>query len=659
MNTNHYKIGNFKTRLSLIAGLLLFIGISLIHLTQGQADINITNLLSDVWTDGRVQDIVLSLRLPRLVIGLLTGGALAVSGVILQTLTNNPLASASTLGINSGAFFFVVCAMIFFPGLLGQFPFVVALLGAIISTLLVLALAGKSMEPVRVALTGMIVSLLFSSVTGAFQLLFENETNGLFLWGSGTLVQLNWSGTLFAFPIIALVFILAVFAGKALDTLSLGDELAISLGLSIGKLKLYAWALAIAMAAVTVSVVGPIGFIGLMAPHIVRLMGISGHRSVMIHSFLWGSVILISADVLSRWIQPAQEMPVGAMTALVGGPWLMYLAYRTAKKQKRGEKPLGGTKNPISLRWLLPVLLVLAGLFIYASFSYNGTTWANIKDWLAPVIWQFRIPRVLTAFIAGVILATSGVMLQGVLRNPLADASVLGITSLGGAGAMTFLILFPALSVAWMPIGASLGAAVALIILLAASWRNQFQPILVALMGISIAAFGSALIQILVVKSKITAAAALVWLSGSTYAKSWVDLQFILIASVLLLPLAVYLTRSLDTLTFGDDIAASQGLNVSATRIVALILTVALSSVAVSVVGTIGFIGLLAPHAARRIVGFRHLPLLVTSALLGGLLLVTADFIGRVSLAPKEIPSGLVVALIGAPYLLYLLKKTK
>lgn len=659
MNTNHYKIGNFKTRLSLIAGLLLFIGISLIHLTQGQADITITHLLSDVWTDGRVQDIVLSLRLPRLVIGLLTGGALAVSGVILQTLTNNPLASASTLGINSGAFFFVVCAMIFFPGLLGQFPFVVALLGAIISTLLVLALAGKSMEPVRVALTGMIVSLLFSSVTGAFQLLFENETNGLFLWGSGTLVQLNWSGTLFAFPIIALVFILAVFAGKALDTLSLGDELAISLGLSIGKLKLFAWALAIAMAAVTVSVVGPIGFIGLMAPHIVRLMGISGHRSVMIHSFLWGSVILISADVLSRWIQPAQEMPVGAMTALVGGPWLMYLAYRTAKKQKRGEKPLGGTKNPVSLRWLIPVLIVLAGLFIYASFSYNGTTWANIKDWLAPVIWQFRIPRVLTAFIAGVILAASGVMLQGVLRNPLADASVLGITSLGGAGAMIFLILFPALSVAWMPIGASLGAAVALIILLTASWKNQFQPILVALMGISIAAFGSALIQILVVKSKITAAAALVWLSGSTYAKNWGDLQFILIASVLLLPLAIYLTRSLDTLTFGDDIAASQGLNVSGTRIVALILTVALSSVAVSVVGTIGFIGLLAPHAARRIVGFRHLPLLVTSALLGGLLLVTADFIGRVSLAPKEIPSGLVVALIGAPYLLYLLKKTK
>lgn len=650
---------NIRTSLSLVAGLILLLGASLVHLTQGQADITATQLVTDIWKEGTVRDVVLSLRMPRLVIGLLVGGALAVSGVILQTLTNNPLASASTLGINSGAFFFVVCFMIFFPGLLGKFPFIVALSGAIVSTLLVLALAGKAMEPVRVALTGMIVSLLFASVTGALQLLFENETNGLFLWGSGSLVQLNWNGTLFAFPVIALVLTLALFAGRALDTLSLGDELAISLGLNIGRLKLFAWGLAITMAAVTVSIVGPIGFIGLMAPHIVRLMGISGHRMKMVHSFLWGSVILILADILSRWIQPATEMPVGAMTAMVGGPWLMILAYRTAKRQQRGEKPLGGTKKPVRLQWLIPVLLVLIGIFVYVSFSYNGMAWADMKNWVSPAIWQFRIPRVLTAFIAGVILAVGGVILQGVLRNPLADASVLGITSLGGAGAMTFLALIPGLSAVWMPVGAIVGAATALMILLFASWRNQFQPILVALMGISISAFGSALIQILVVKLKVTVAAALVWLSGSTYAKGWGDVQLILIASMLLLPLAVYLTRSLDTLTFGDDVAASQGLHVSGTRVFALILTVALSSLAISVVGTIGFIGLLAPHAARRIVGFRHLPLLVTSALLGGLLLVAADFIGRVSLAPKEIPSGLVVALIGAPYLLYLLKQTK
>ncbi|WP_227937122.1 iron ABC transporter permease [Alkalihalobacillus deserti] len=637
----------------------MLIIVCLIHLTQGQADYTVSELLSDVWVEGRVQDIILGIRLPRLVIGILAGGALAVAGVILQTLTNNPLASASTLGINAGAYFGVVVAIIFFPDFLGQYPFLVAVLGAVLSTILVLGLAGKALDPVRVALTGMIISLLFSSVTGALQLLFENETNGLFLWGAGTLFQLDWSGVTFAYPFVMIAIIVAIIAGKALDTLSLGEELATSLGQSVLKVKVLAWTLAIVLAAVTVSVVGVIGFVGLMAPHIVRLMGIRGHRALLVHSFLWGSVILIAADVVARWIQPAQEIPVGAMTALVGGPWLMYLAYRTAKRQKRGEKPLGGTKNPVSLKILIPSILLVIGVVVFISFSFNGETWIPVSEWTSKIVWNFRIPRVITAFAIGALLAVSGVLLQGVLRNPLADASVLGITSLGGAGAMVFLVLFPTLSIAWMPVGAIIGAGVAMLIIFITSWRTGFQPILVALIGISVSAFGSALIQILVVKSKLAVAAALVWLSGSTYAKGWGDVQLVTIIFLLLIPFAIYFTRSLNALAFGDDVAASHGLEISRTRIWALIIGVALTAGAISIVGTIGFIGLLAPHIARRVVGYSHLPLMVTSMLVGGFLLVLADFIGRVLLAPKEIPSGLVVALIGAPYLLYLLRKIK
>ncbi|OIJ17235.1 hypothetical protein BKP37_01650 [Anaerobacillus alkalilacustris] len=406
-------------------------------------------------------------------------------------------------------------------------------------------------------------------------------------------------------------------------------------------------------------VVGVIGFIGLIAPHIVRLIGIKGHRPLIIHSFLWGSVILISADVVARLIQPGQEIPVGAMTALIGGPWLMFLAYRTAKKQKRGERSLGGTKNPLSLTWLLPVTILCIVIVLYLSFSFNGTTWTPISEWNSTIIWNFRIPRTLTAFIIGMILAISGVLFQGVLRNPLADASVLGITSLSGAGAMIFLVLFPSLSVSWLTIGAILGATVAISIIFITSWKNGFQPILVALMGISVSAFGSAIIQILVVKSKLVVAAALVWLSGSTYAKGWNDVSIALILFIILVPIAIYLTRSLNALAFGDDVATSHGLAVPKTRVIALIIGVALTTAAVSIVGTIGFIGLLAPHTARRLVGYSHLPLMIISMLLGGFLLTLADFIGRVLLAPKEVPSGLVVALIGAPYLLYLLKKIK
>ena len=651
------KASGKRSLFVMIIGLFLLVVLSFVHLTQGQAEYTVSQLVKEVWVEGRIQDIVLSLRLPRLAIGIIAGGALAVAGAILQTLTNNPLASASTLGINAGAYFFVVVSMIFFPSMLGNFPFFVALAGAVLSSVLVVALAGKQMEPVRVALTGMIISLLFASMTGSLQLLFENQTNGLFLWGSGTLVQLNWGGVTFAGPMILVLFIAALGLAKPMDVLSLGEDVASSLGQNVRVVKLLAWAGAILLAATTVSVVGPIGFIGLMAPHIVRMLGVRGHFQIFLQSFLWGSVMMIGADVLGRLIQPGQEVPVGAMTALVGGPWLLYLAWKTAKSHTKGDRQMGGTLKPVKLPVVITIITALIVAVFALALSYNGMAWS--LDWMKPVVWNFRVPRVLTAFIIGVMLALAGVLLQGVLRNPLADASVLGVTSMGGAGAMFLLVAVPSIPVQYMPLGAVVGATVALGIIMLTAWKNNFQPMLVALMGIAISAFGSAATQVFVVKAKLAVASALVWLSGSTYGKGWEDVQLSLLFLVLLIGPAIYLTRSLDALTFGDEVAAGIGLSVKSTRVWALIVGVAISTAGVAIVGTIGFVGLVAPHIARRLVGFRHLPLLLVSGLQGGLLLVTADFIGRIAIAPKDIPSGLIVALIGTPYLLYLLKKMK
>src|SRR5690606_9341991 len=417
-----------KSFVTLTGGFFLLFVLSIIHLTQGQAEFTASQLLKDVWVEGRIQDIVVSLRLPRLVIGIFAGGALAVSGAILQTLTKNPLASPGTLGINAGAFFFVVLSMIFFPSLLGNFPFLTALFGAVLSAVMVIILSGKQMDPIRVALTGMIISLLFSSITGTLQLLFENQTNGLFLWGSGTLVQLNWDGVRFAAPIVGITFVFALVMAKSMDILLLGDDVATSLGQNVVVVKLVTWVIAIVLAASTVSVVGPIGFIGLMAPHIIRMMGVRGHFQIILQSFLWGGVLLIGADVLGRLIQPGQEIPVGAMTALVGGPWLLYLAWKTAKSTKGGDRQMGGALKPIKLPYAMIVTVILIVSIVLVAISYNGMSWS--MEWMKPVIWNFRIPRVLTAFIVGIMLAITGVLLQGVLRNPLADASVLGVTSM-------------------------------------------------------------------------------------------------------------------------------------------------------------------------------------------------------------------------------------
>ncbi|GAA0357260.1 Fe(3+)-hydroxamate ABC transporter permease FhuB [Bacillus horti] len=657
------KNSNSKSSWFFLGGFLLLLLLCLIHLTQGQAGYTAGMLLREVWHEGRVQDIVLGLRLPRAVIGILAGGALAVAGAILQTLTKNPLASASTLGLNAGAYFFVVLSMIFFPGYLSKFPFLVSFLGAAFSAVLMVLLVGKMLEPVRVTLTGMIISLLFASVTGALQLIFENETNGLFLWGSGTLIQLDWGGVQFAAPVILLGVILALIVSKSLDLLSLGDDTARSLGQSVLLVKGTAWFTAILLAAVTVSVVGPIGFIGLMAPHIVRLLGIREHRALMVHSFLWGAVLLVGADVLGRWISSASEIPVGAMTALIGAPWLMYLAYKAGKEHKKGEGRLGGYS------WSIPYPMILLGLvfitivMLVVSISYGGTTFFTLQNWMnmdftAPFVWEFRIPRIFTAFLVGMLLAMCGVLLQGVLRNPLADPTIMGITSGGGAGALIFLVLLPTVSIQYLPVAAMIGSGVAITVILLVTWRSEWQPVLLALMGVSVSAIGAAIIQILIVKAKIGVAPALAWLAGSTYAKGWDDFKLLLIVALIAIPLGWLISRRLDTIALGDDVSIILGMRVPRTKILAILIGVAVGAASVSVVGTIGFIGLLAPHAARRMVGIEHRRLLPVALLLGGILLVGADFLGRFVLAPKEIPSGLVVALLGTPYLLYIMKKS-
>ncbi|MUV37738.1 Vitamin B12 import system permease protein BtuC [Lentibacillus sp. JNUCC-1] len=645
-----------------LGGFLLLMLMSFIHLTQGQADYSFQALLTEVWQPGRVQDIVVGLRLPRVVIGILAGGALAVAGLFLQTLTKNPLASAGTLGINAGAYFFVVVFTIFMPSLIGKHPFVVSLLGAAFAAIVVMTLVGRTMDPVRVALTGMIISLLFSSFTGTLQLFYENETNGLFLWGSGTLIQLDWSGVRFAVLFVIGGAFLAILLGSKLDVLTLGDDVATSLGQSVTKVKLLAWGTAILLAASTVSVVGPIGFVGLMAPHIVRFLGVKGHRGLVLHSFLWGAILLVGADVLARLLTPNQEMPVGAMTAIIGGPWLMFLAYRAGKQYQKSDTRLGGYEIPVPFFALISLLTVLLATVLFLAISFGGTAFLTLEEWLngsifSTFIVNFRIPRVLTAFVVGMLLAMSGVLLQGVLRNPLADPSVLGITSGGGAGAMIFLVVFPAASVKLLPFAALAGSLLAMTIILLATRKSKWNPVLLALVGVALSAVGSAIIQILIVRAKLGVAPALTWLAGSTYGKGWEDLRIVALVALVAIPITVLLVRRLDVLSFGDDVAMGLGLRVSGTKIIAIFLGVAMGAASVSVVGTIGFIGLLAPHIARRMVGVEHKKVIIISLFIGGILLVAADFLGRLLLAPKEIPSGLVVALIGTPYLLYLLRK--
>ncbi|MFZ0474042.1 MAG: iron ABC transporter permease [Halobacillus sp.] len=655
-------------------GTALLCLLTFIHINQGNVSIPVGTVVDALFNpqDTIKHHTVRILRMPRAVMGILAGGALAVSGVILQTVTKNPLSSASTLGIHSGTYFAVVLTTIFFPFIMFANGIVTAFLGGILTFAAVYLLSGAgNATPVRMVLAGMIVTFLFSSLTSVLQIFYENETQGLFLWGSGTLIQNNWDGVQFSLPIIAAGMLTAFIFSKKLDTLTLGDDVATALGQNVRVVKLITILAAVLLTSVTVSVVGPIGFVGLVAPHIIKLIGYRTHIPLVIGSFLWGGNVLLLADILARIIDPSfSELPVGAITALIGSPWLIWLVMRM--KQSSGSGDTGtimagsGAVN-LSLRKLLPMLGAVIVLTILISMSSGNYGFEPLVAWdaffgssnefIRNFILNLRLPRALVAVFSGVILAVSGLIFQGVLRNPLADPSVIGITSGAGVGALMTMYVF-SVSAVWIPVGAMIGAFVFFLIVMGLGAKAEFQPTILALLGIGVSAFGSAIIQILVVQADLGVASALTWLSGTTYAKGWSQLlQYLLWPVILFIPLLVFYIKTLDVLSLGDDTAKGLGLRVRSVRFQMAMIATLLAACSVAAVGSIGFVGLIAPHVARLLVGSANQKLLPVTMLLGGLLLLVADLFSRTLLAPNEIPSGILVALIGAPYFLWLMKK--
>lgn len=655
-------------------GLLLVTILAVVHIGQGQAQITTQTIWQALLAPDEgdlLHNIVRYVRLPRVTIGLLAGAALAISGVLLQTALNNPLVSPSTVGVNAGAYLALVAAAIVDLPLLS--PLTTAFLGGLAAAAIVYLLAGRhGATPVRLVLAGMAVSMTLASFTAALQILFENETRGLFLWGAGFLLQHDWSEVLYALPRLIPAAVLPLLLARELDVLALGDTLAQALGQSVTYIRIGSIAVAVFLAAIAVSTVGPIGFIGLTVPHLVRLMGIRQHRLLLPAAALWGGLLLVAADVVGRWLNPGiSELPAGVITALVGAPLLIWLVRRARAGQEAGparrSSAIRRRKTPyplILLSALLLLLLIFGAGLLLGTVSLPLSELAAVlrgggSDLSRRVLLELRLPRLLVAVFAGASLAVSGMVLQGIVRNPLAAPSVVGVTGGAGLGALTVLVALPALPVGLVPVAAFLGALLALGITVAASWRDGLAPTRLALIGVGVSALCAALINWLVVQADVRVASALVWLAGSTYARGWADVAQLLAWPLLLIPLIWMAAPRLDVVALGDDVARGLGLRLEQTRFLLLLAAVALAGAAVATVGTVSFVGLMAPHTARLLAGTAHRRLLLLTALLGAILVITADVVGRLLLSPAEIPVGLVTAVLGAPYLLWLLHQQK
>ena len=319
-------------------------------------------------------------------------------------------------------------------------------------------------------------------------------------------------------------------------------------------------------------------------------------------------------------------------------------------------RAIGFYVGTLSLMVLLFGLSIRLGTYtlsfeeIWAAFQPDDKNYFTLME--------YRLPRAVLAILLGGALAISGVLVQSVVRNPLASPDILGINNAAGLVAVSVLMFLPNLAFYWMPIFAFLGGVLSFVILWIVCGFN-FRPIKMAIIGVALSALWAAISHYLMLTNPVEINTAMLWLTGSLWGRSWSYLNVVLPWLVVLLPLPFIFCRDLDTLGLGENKASTLGVTVNKVQISVLVLAVALSTTAVAICGPIAFLGLVAPHLARRLVGGRHRTLLPAALIIGALLLQLSDILARVIAPPTELPAGILTAIIGAPYFFYLLMRTK
>ena len=653
---------------------LLLLG-SAVHLTQGTANLDPLDVLRLVFgaATGDTTAVVVESRLPRLLAALVVGAALGVAGAVLQSVSRNTLASPDTLAVNAGAHLAVVAVAAFGVSLPLLGATGVAFAGGLAAAVVVLALAGTGGTGiVRLVLAGTAIALALVSVTQVLLLLYAQETRGLFAWGEGSLEQNGLGGVRTLGPVVGVALAALLLMARRLDLIHVGDDHARTLGVHIGRTRAAAIGLAVLLAAAAVTLAGPIGFVGLAAPALARLSasvvpGLHRHHALLPFSAALGATLLLGADVLLRTIvspQRALEVPTGVVTTILGALFLVVLARGARITSATAEPPAAGAP---ALRYgvVLGVLaLATVGVAVGAVLLGDAKLLlGDVVNWVTgragPIVsgvLDTRVPRVVAALLAGAALGLGGALTQAVARNPLAEPGMIGVVGGAGLGAVTVLTLVSGAGFWTLAGSAGLGAALAMAVVFAVAARGGFTSERLVLIGFGVHAASQALVTLLItLTDPWNETKALTWLGGSTYGRAFTHLVPMALAVLLVAPVLVRTRRELDLLSLDEETPRVLGVPVARSRLLLLSCAVLLTGAAVAGIGVLSFVGLVAPHAARAIVGTRHARLLPAAALLGAILVCTADTAGRTVIAPGQLPAGLMTAIIGAPYFGWLL----
>ncbi|MET8658605.1 iron ABC transporter permease [Streptomyces griseus] len=679
--------GRFAGTAVLVLLAVSIVLVGLWHLTQGTSGAGMWDLIR--YAAGvrenvggvPVGDIVAGSRLPRLLAGVAVGFALGAAGALLQSVTRNALASPDTLAVTAGAYFTLSAVAAFGLTVPLWASGAVAFAGGLLAAALVLALTGRTAgtSGTRLVLAGSATAMALDAATAMLLILFDRNTTGLFAWGSGSLAQLNIDASMRAIPLVFVVLCVALALSRKLDVLGLGEDTASSLGVPIRATRTTAVLCAVLLTSTAVTLAGPIAFVGLGAPVLARLVAgrvqaLHRHALLVPGAGLLGALLVLLADASLRAVlgaEGAASVPTGIPTALLGAVVIVVLALRLRDAGPVRQPPQARSATRSRRSFLLVVtgaVVLLAGAILVGVLA--GSLWLRTGDLLlwaqgtAPDLigraLDDRMPRVAAAVLAGAALGLAGCAVQSAVRNPLAEPGVLGITAGAGLGAVAVVTSDlpggrPLLIAAAVATGLATFALIALL-----AWRGGFLPDRFVLIGIGCGYGLSAVSTFLLLRADPwNTPRILTWLSGTTYGRSLPDVVPVAVALLIALPLLLSMRRQLDLLAVDEDTPRILGVSPARTRFASLTIAAVLAALGVIAIGVVGFVGLVAPHLARSIVGARHGRAIPVAMLIGAVLVCVADTLGRTLIAPAQIPAGLMVALVGAPYFVWLLRRSR
>ncbi|AUY49083.1 Fe(3+)-hydroxamate ABC transporter permease FhuB [Streptomyces sp. CB01881] len=640
-------------------------------------------------SDGRLALVVGDLRLPRTLTALLVGAALGVAGAQLQCVTRNPLAETGLLGVNAGASLGVVVgiAVLGVQTSYGYLAF--AFGGAVLASALVLLIAGSrgGGSPMRLVLGGSAVGATFGGLTGVLIVNSPEAYDRYRVWVLGSLAGVEgWTTLRQLAPVLGAGFLVAAFTTRPLAALALGDDLARGLGHRPGATRAAVATAVTLLTASAVALAGPISFLGLLAGFLARAVAGPRVGRLTLLAGLVGAAVLTGADVLARVVARPFEAPVSVIVALVGAPTLIAIVRSrkmaalgmtdtepTGSSSAQGEAKAPGPDLVLrrgALSLLLPRRSALAVLGLAAALlaavvvsAHAGQSELGLGRTFQAVfgygdrldvllVQKFRLGRIVAGLAAGAALGLAGCLTQTLARNRLATPELLGVND-GATAAVLFSVTASGTFGAWW--AGPLGALAAVLVVTFVSGGLGARGYRVLVVGLAMSALASALIQVAMARRSLNSAGSLlVWTSGSLNGRDYAVATPVLVGLALLVPLALVVARRLAVLRFDDNVASSLGVDPARVRLTCLLLAVALAGLAVGVCGPVGFVALAAPVIAGRLAGPARVPVL-GSALVGAVLVVLADTLGRVLIGGVEIPVGIVTTVLGGPFLLWVL----